>query len=62
MQARGVLSFGTHNLNYAHQDADIDAVLKVYGEVFPMLADAVHNRAMQQYLKCEPLVPLFKVR
>jgi glutamate-1-semialdehyde 2,1-aminomutase len=62
MQARGVLSFATHNLNYAHQDADIDAVLRVYNEVFPILADAIHNRAMKQYLKCEPLVPLFKVR
>jgi glutamate-1-semialdehyde 2,1-aminomutase len=62
MQARGVLSFGTHNLNYAHQDADIDQVLKVYSEVFPILADAIHNRAMKQYLRCEPLAPLFKVR
>jgi glutamate-1-semialdehyde 2,1-aminomutase len=62
MQARGVLSFATHNLNYAHQDTDIDQVLRVYNEVFPILADAIHNRAMKQYLKCEPLVPLFKVR
>ncbi len=62
MQARGVLSFGTHNLNYAHEDADIDQVLKVYAEVFPILADAIHNRAMKQYLRCEPLVPLFKLR
>jgi glutamate-1-semialdehyde 2,1-aminomutase len=62
MQARGVLSLGTHNLNYAHLDADIDQVLGVYAEVFPILADAVHNRAMQQYLRCEPLKPLFKVR
>jgi glutamate-1-semialdehyde 2,1-aminomutase len=62
MQARGVLSFGTHNLNYAHQDADIDQVLRVYGAVFPILADAIHNRAMKQYLRCEPLAPLFKVR
>ncbi len=62
MQARGVLSFGTHNLNYAHQDADIDHVLKVYAEVFPILSDAIHNRAMKQYLRCEPLVPLFKLR
>jgi glutamate-1-semialdehyde 2,1-aminomutase len=62
MQARGVISFATHNLNYAHQDKDIDQVLKVYSEVFPILADAIHNRAMKQYLKCEPLVPLFKVR
>ena len=62
MLARGVLTFGTHNLTYAHQDKDIDAVLAAYGEVFPMLADAIHNRAMRQHLKCAPLAPLFKLR
>jgi glutamate-1-semialdehyde 2,1-aminomutase len=62
MQARGVLTFGTHNLNYAHRDADIDLVLRAYAEVFPIIADAVLNRAMKQYLRCEPLAPLFKVR
>jgi glutamate-1-semialdehyde 2,1-aminomutase len=62
MQARGVLNLGTHNLNYAHENKDIDQVLQTYSEVFPILADAIRNRAMQQYLKCEPLVPLFRVR
>jgi glutamate-1-semialdehyde 2,1-aminomutase len=30
--------------------------------VMPILADAVHNRALKQHLRCEPLQPLFKVR
>ena len=33
-----------------------------YDEVFPLLAEAVHENAMQQLLRAEPLKPLFKVR
>lgn len=60
--ARGILTLGTHNISYAHSDADIERLMAVYGEVMPMLADAVHNKAMKQYLRCEPLQPLFKIR
>lgn len=60
--ARGILTLGTHNISYAHSAADIDRLMKVYEEVMPMLADAVHNKAMKQYLRCEPLQPLFKIR
>jgi glutamate-1-semialdehyde 2,1-aminomutase len=62
MFARGILTLGTHNLNYAHSDADIDRLIAAYSEVFPLLADAIHNNALKQYLRCEPLQPLFKVR
>jgi glutamate-1-semialdehyde 2,1-aminomutase len=60
--ARGVLTLGTHNMSYAHTDADIDRLTAVYREVLPIVADAVRNKALKQYLKCEPLQPLFKVR
>lgn len=59
---RGIFSLGTHNLSYAHREADIDRLLAVYDEVFPRLREAVQNRAVRQYLRCEPLVPLFKMR
>jgi glutamate-1-semialdehyde 2,1-aminomutase len=62
MFARGILTLGTHNLSYAHSDADIARLMAAYGEVFPLLADAIHNKALKQYLRCEPLQPLFKVR
>jgi glutamate-1-semialdehyde 2,1-aminomutase len=62
MMERGILSFGTHNLSYAHSDADIDALLAAYDAIFPILRQAVDNRAIRQYLKCEPLQPLFRVR
>ena len=60
--ARGVLTLGTHNMSYAHSEADVNRLIAVYREVFPILADAIRNKAMKQYLKCEPLQPLFKVR
>ena len=60
--ARGILTLGTHNMSYAHTEADIERLMTVYREVMPILADAVHNRALKQHLKCEPLQPLFKVR
>ncbi|MGY3616562.1 aminotransferase class III-fold pyridoxal phosphate-dependent enzyme [Bradyrhizobium sp. USDA 10063] len=62
MMERGLLSFGTHNLSYSHSEADVDALLAAYEAIFPILRQAVDNRAIRQYLKCEPLEPLFRVR
>ena len=44
-----------HNISYAHRDEDVDGLSDVYDEVFPILREAVENRAIRQYLKCEPL-------
>ena len=60
--ARGILTLGAHNMSYAHNDTNVDRLLGVYDEVFPILKDAVENRALESYLRCEPLVPLFKIR
>ncbi|MCB1509497.1 MAG: aminotransferase class III-fold pyridoxal phosphate-dependent enzyme [Hyphomicrobiaceae bacterium] len=60
--ARGILSVGTHNITFAHTDADIDRLLAVYDEVFPLLRDAIAERRISQLLRCEPLRPLFRVR
>lgn len=62
MLARGILTFGTHNMSYAHSEADVETLLAAYREVAPILGEAVRNRALKQLLKCEPLQPLFKVR
>ncbi len=62
VQARGILSLGTHNLTYAHTDDDVARLLHVYDEVFPILREAVEEGAMKQYLRCTPLQPLFRVR
>lgn len=60
--ARGILTLGPHMVSYAHSVADIDEMLKVYDEVFATLKIAVEDRKLPELLKCDPLVPLFKVR
>lgn len=60
--ARGILSVGTHNVSYAHSDADVERLLAVYGEVLPMVGKALDSGNLAASLKCQPLVPLFKVR
>jgi glutamate-1-semialdehyde 2,1-aminomutase len=62
LMERGLLSFGTHNLSYANSEADVDALVAAYEAIFPILRQAVDHRAIRQFLKCEPLEPLFRVR
>ncbi|WP_343711815.1 aminotransferase class III-fold pyridoxal phosphate-dependent enzyme [Inquilinus sp.] len=60
--ARGLLSLGSHNMSYAHSQADVDRVLTIYDEVFALLSAAIGQKRVRAELRCEPLVPLFKVR
>jgi glutamate-1-semialdehyde 2,1-aminomutase len=60
--ARGILTLGTHNISYAHSDSDVDRLLDVYDEVFPVVKEAVGGRALDSFLRCRPLEPLFKIR
>lgn len=62
MLARGILTFGTHNLSYAHSDTDLVKIFSAYDGVVPMLVDAVRNGKLEIMLRCAPLQPLFKVR
>lgn len=59
---RGVLCLGGHNLSHAHSDADIDRTLALYREVLPMVGDVASRGVLHEQLRCDPLVPLFKVR
>ena len=59
---RGILSVGTHNVNYAHSVADIDRLVAVYAEVLPFIGKTLSEGKLRDALRCEPLVPLFKVR
>ena len=60
MFIRGILTIGTHNMSYAHQDKDIARLLTAYQEVFSIIDDAVNNCVLEKYLQCQPLEPLFK--
>jgi glutamate-1-semialdehyde 2,1-aminomutase len=59
---RGILSLGNHVMSYAHTNEDVDRLLEVYDEVLPFVVTAVRNGAVRQYLRCDPLVPLFRLR
>lgn len=59
---RGILSLGTHNLNFAHSKEDIKQLLVVYDEVFPLLRAGALEGRMSELLRCPQLEPLFKVR
>ena len=60
--SRGIYALGTHNLSYAHSDADIDALLTCYGQVFSLLKQSIDSGTLQDRLACTPLVPVFSTR
>ena len=62
MFAQGILTLGTHNLSYAHGEAELQALFTAYDHVLPLIRTAVREKKLEQMLKCPPLEPLFKVR
>jgi glutamate-1-semialdehyde 2,1-aminomutase len=62
MFSRGILTIGTHNMSFAHSDADITLLMNAYGEVLSILKRAVDGEPLSDLLKCRPLEPLFKIR
>lgn len=60
--SRGVLAYGSHNISYAHSEADVAALLTAYDETFAIMAGAIANGDLIEQLRCKPLEPLFKVR
>lgn len=63
MLRRGILTLGTHNISYAHEDTDIVNLMKVYDQVIPLLVEGSQsNKRLKSFLHCVPLEPLFKVR
>jgi len=59
---RGILTIGTHNLSYAHSQADIRALLAAYDSALEVVKEALEGGELRAKLRCEPLQPLFKVR
>lgn len=60
--ARGILSFGSHNLSYAHQSIHITELLKVYDQTFSLIQQALISNTLKKHIKADVLKPLFKVR
>ncbi|MCI5156945.1 MAG: aminotransferase class III-fold pyridoxal phosphate-dependent enzyme [Candidatus Electrothrix sp. AUS1_2] len=59
---RGILCIGSHNMTCSHSDADIERLLEVYDEVFPVIYNAVADNSLLDKLEVKPLEPLFQVR
>lgn len=59
---RGVLAYGSHNISYAHGEAELATLFSAYDETFAILADALGKGDLIERLRCKPLEPLFKVR
>jgi glutamate-1-semialdehyde 2,1-aminomutase len=62
MLANGILIYGTHNISYSHTSKQIDYLIKNYEKYFLIVKEIESKNNINDYLKCEPLVPLFKVR
>ena len=62
MLLRGILTFGTHNMSYAHTKEDCNALLKTYDEVFSLLNESIQSNSVHENLNCDVLKPLFAVR
>ena len=60
MIKRGILWGGFHNMSFSHSDEDIEYTLKAYSEVLPILKSAVDQNNVKEYLKGEPVGPVFR--
>lgn len=62
MISRGILVFSSHNLSYAHSEADIQKVVEAYNEVFESLGAALAKGSLEKKLRGEKMKPIFQVR
>jgi glutamate-1-semialdehyde 2,1-aminomutase len=64
MLKRGVLTYGTHNISYAHTGADLDQLAGAYDETFDVIERglASGSSGVRSLLDCAVLEPLFRVR
>jgi len=57
---RGLLFTGAHNMALAHGAKEVDAVCRIYDEVFPAVADAVRRGDVASRLEGPPVEPVFR--
>jgi glutamate-1-semialdehyde aminotransferase len=60
MIKRGILWGGFHNMSFSHSDSDIEYTLKTYKEVLLILKKAVEENKVKEYLRGEPVGPVFR--
>ncbi len=57
-----MLSLGTHNVCYAHDETDIACVLHAYEAALDALADAVSAGNVEDNLGIPVIEPVFQIR
>ncbi|MBM3518541.1 MAG: aminotransferase class III-fold pyridoxal phosphate-dependent enzyme [Alphaproteobacteria bacterium] len=62
MLARGVLISGSHNVCYAHDQADLDHVAAAYDGALATLAEELATGALEERLGCPSIESVFRVR
>jgi len=59
---RGFLWFGSHNMSFAHTNADIKNLLSAYDGIFAKLSSLIASKKLRQALQGKPISNIFKVR
>jgi len=62
MLKKGVLTIGTHNISYAHNEADINHIISAYDTTLSVIAAALSTGSIEDTLDCPILRPVFSVR
>jgi glutamate-1-semialdehyde 2,1-aminomutase len=62
MLRHGVLVAASHNITYAHDEADRNQVLSAYDAAFSVIAKALAAGNLETKLTCPPILPVFQVR
>ena len=62
LAARGVLGLGSHNVSYAHTEADLRHAAMAYAGVMGVISEALEGGSIERRMRVPPLEPVFRVR
>ncbi|MGI4833413.1 MAG: aminotransferase class III-fold pyridoxal phosphate-dependent enzyme [Janthinobacterium lividum] len=57
---RGIMWSASHNMSFSHTDEDVAKTLAAYGEVLPLLRDAIDKQDVASRLEGEPVEAVFR--
>ena len=62
MTRHGVLTLGSHNICYAHDDADMATVVAAWDHALSAVRVSLDSGALEEELTCPVIEPIFRVR
>ncbi len=60
--AEGILTAGSHNMCYAHSEADLEQLGRAQDKACALLRQALDAGEVAKHLKGAPIEPVFRVR